>query len=176
MPTAEPLPGLPVYGPPAISFPRPDAFSEGYVVEFTTDGGDTWVGNFAKFDDSGLCSLHSDLEPPAVVVVAGSVGYIVYAEEQRLVREIGFGIKHIWFDENVQAMIVTNGLWFEAFTANRTLWRSRRFSWDGIRNLGRDALTVTGEAFDPTAAVGNWLPFRLDLATGVVEGGSYNAP
>ena len=171
---ARPLPGLPPYGPPAHSFPRPDAFREGFVVEFEASGGEVWVGNFARFWEGGETSVHTDLGPRAVVVVAGGSGYLVDAEERRLVRDIGFGINHIWFDDELGAMIVSNGLWFEAFDAEKVVWRSRRLSWDGIRNLARSGRALTGEAFDPMTD--RWVPFRLDLITGSVEGGSYNGP
>jgi hypothetical protein len=173
---ARPLPGLPPYGPPALSFPDSDAFREGFVVEFTTSSGEMWTGNFAGFDAGGTNSIHSELGPNAVVIVAGSAGYIVDAERRHLIREMGIGITHLWFENDLQAMIVTNGLWFEAFTADRMLWRSRRFSWDGIRKLERDALTVTGEAYDPTYPQESWTAFCVNLETGQVEGGSYTGP
>lgn len=171
---ARPLPGLPPYGPRAQSFPRADAFREGFVVEFVGNGGERWVGNFARFWDGGETSVHTELGCRAVVVVAGGSGYLVDAEARRLVREIGSDIKHIWFDRDLRAMIVSNGLWFEAFDAENFGWRSRRFSWDGIRNLKQSGRTLTGKAFDPITD--RWLPFSLNLATGDVEGGSYTGP
>ena len=132
------------------------------------------MGNFARFGEGGETSVHTELGPRAVVVVAGGSGYIVDADDRRLVREIGFDIQHIWFDEDLQAMVVSNGLWFEAFAAEKIVWRSRRFSWDGIQGLVRSGRTLTGEAFDPMT--GRWLPFRLNLMTGDVQGGSYNGP
>lgn len=171
---ARPLPGLPPYGPRALSFPRSDAFSEGFVVEFTNEAGEVWVGNFRKFLDGRETSIRTELGIHAVVVVAGGFGYVIDAEERRLVREIGMDIEHIWFDENLQAMIVSNGLWFEAFDAGKVAWRSRRFSWDGIRALQRSPTELVGEAFDPTG--NRWLPFRLNLMTGEVQGGSYQGP
>jgi hypothetical protein len=171
---ARPLPGLPPYGPTAQSFPRPKAFSEGFVVEFSGNDGETWVGNFAKFWEGGETSIHTELGSRAVVVVAGGSGYLVDAEARRLVREIGFAIRHIWFDGSLQAMIVSNGLWFEAFDAEGVVWHSRRFSWDGIQNVEQSGGTLTGEAFDPMTD--RWLPFCLDLKTGEVAGGSYSGP
>jgi hypothetical protein len=168
------LSGLPPYGPPALSFPNQDAFSEGFVVEFSPDSGDTWVGNFGKFWEGGKSSVHTELGARAVVVIAGGSGYVIDAEEQRLVRELGFDIQHIWFESELRAMVVSNGLWFDAFNADRMLWRSRRLSWDGIRNVMRSGLLATGEAFDPMAD--RWLPFRLNLSNGEVRGGSYNGP
>jgi hypothetical protein len=170
---AVPLPGLPPYGPPALSFPQADAYSEGFVVEFTTTSGDVWVGNFATWKGR-QGSVHAELGPGAVLIVAGGAGYVVDADERRLIRDVGFDLDHVWFDEGLQAFVVSDGIRFEAFDAERILWRSRRFSWDGIRNVKRAGSTVTGEAID--APSDEWIPFRLDLTNGEVEGGSWNEP
>jgi hypothetical protein len=169
MVAAEPQEGLPVYGPRALSFPKADAFREGYVVKFNTADGAEWVGNFATFNPNGLNAVFTELGEQAVFVVAGSVGYLVDVRTKSLVREIGFDIGHCWFDDGLQAFVVSNGLWFEAFDADGQRWRSRRFSLDGIRNVKRQDHTITGEAWDISQS---WLPFRLSLATGEVEGGS----
>lgn len=166
--SAEPLEGLPAYGKPALSFPEVDAFREGYVVKFTTDNGEEWVGNFAIFRLDGLNAVYTELGPHAVFIVAGSVGYIVDVEVKTLVREIGFDIIYSWFDDGLQAFVISNGLWFEAFNGDGLKWRSRRFSLEGIRNLQMQGETVVGEA---SGVSQNWLPFRLNLATGDVDGG-----
>jgi hypothetical protein len=173
---ARSLDGLPPYGPHAIAFPKGNAFREGYVVEFTTSETDTWVGNFAKFDECGLCSVHVELGERATIVVAGGVGYIIDTIERSLICDIGFDIHDIWYEPAIEAIIVTNGLWFEAYTAKGSLWRTERISWDGFRNLKHHALEATGEAFDPTAATDVWQPFRVDLRTGQFVGGTYNGP
>jgi len=171
---ARPLDGLPATGPRALSFPRPDAFREGFVVEFEDEDGRFWVGNFCKFLDGGKCSVHTDLGPHAVVVVAGGSGYLIDAASRRLIREIGFDIEHIWFDDKLSAIIVCNGLWFEAFDAQKVVWRSRRVSWDGVRSLKQSGSALVGEAFD--AVTDQWLPFCLDLTKGDIQGGAYQGP
>lgn len=170
---ARALPGLPPYGPAALSFPRSDAFSEGFVVEFVTERSETWVGNFAKWNKRES-SIHTELGSSAVVIVAGGAGYLVDADHQCLIREVGFDLQQLWFVADIGAIVTLNGLWFEAFDADQTLWRSRRFSWDGTRNVNCSGAIVTGDAFDPMTD--GWMPFRLDLTTGDVEGGSYNGP
>lgn len=109
-----------------------------------------------------------------MVVVAGGAGYLIDAEERRLVREIDPNIQQIWFDEKLRTMIVANGLWIEAYDAEKIVWRSRRFSWDGMRSLTQSGAALTGEAFDPMTD--QWLPFSLNLITGDVQGGSYQGP
>jgi hypothetical protein len=156
-----------------MSFPRPDAFSEGFVVEFQTNAGATWVGNFAKWSETES-SIHTELGDTAVVIAAGGAGYIVDPEKRVVVREIGFDIQQVWFVPELNAIVVSNGLWFEAFDRHHRLWRSRRLSWDGTRNVYRSGTVASGEAYTPIGD--DWLPFRIDLATGDVEGGSYNGP
>ncbi|TVV72298.1 hypothetical protein [Sphingomonas solaris] len=170
---ARALSGLPPYGPAALSFPRADAIREGFVVEFVSELGETWIGNFAKGNGSES-SIHPELGPSATVVVASGAGYLVDTKERCLVREIGFDLQQVWFVAEMNAIVVLNGLWFEAFDARDVVWRSRRFSWDGTQNVSRDGIWIAGEAFDPTTDV--WLPFRLDLTSGSVEGGSYDGP
>lgn len=85
-------------------------------------------------------------------------------------------VRRIWFEPELAAMVISNDLWFAAFNATDVLWRSQRISWDGMRNVVRQGLTVTGEAYDPTGGDRDWVPFSLDLKTGEVRGGSYNGP
>lgn len=172
--TAHPLPGLPPYGPPAFSFPKPDAFREGFVVEFAGPDGASWIGNFAQGWMSGQNAVLCELGSTAIVVVAGGAGYIVDANEKRLVREMTSGIQYICFVAGIRAVVVSNGLWLEAFNAYQAIWRSRRFSWDGIRHVICSDLAMTGEAFDPMS--NDWVAFRADLSSGEVEGGSYTSP
>lgn len=170
---ARSLPGLPAYGPPALSFPKPNAFREGFVVEFVTDAGEAWVGNFAPYTQS-VGSVHTELGPSSVLINAGGAGYTVDVNEKRLVRDVGFDLRHVWFDADQHAMIVSNGLWFEAFNASRMLWRSRRLSWDGFQNLHQEGWSLAGEAFNPIND--DWEPFTLNVKTGEAEGGSYSGP
>jgi hypothetical protein len=144
------------------------------VVEFVSRSGEHWVGNFATGWAGGLSAVRPELGPSAVVVVAEGSGYIVDADEKALVREMAGDVQYIWFVAELGAIVVSNGLWFEAFDAQRLRWQSPRVSWDGIRNVACSGSALKGEAFDPTSD--KWLPFRLDLASGEVEGGTYSGP
>ncbi|MDB5721668.1 MAG: hypothetical protein JWP15_2286, partial [Alphaproteobacteria bacterium] len=168
---AQPLPGLPPYGPKALSFPEAGAFSEGFVVEFNSDG-EKWVGNFAYGWGDGPNSVHTQLGAHSVFVVAEGAGYLIDAATRNLIRELGPDLQMVLFLEDIRAFVVSDGLGFEAFDALRTVWRSRRVSWDGIRDLSYKGRVMSGEAYDPTCA-GDWLPFSLDLITVEVTGGSY---
>jgi hypothetical protein len=139
-------------------------------VEFETEDG-SWIGNFAPFLRQWPSSLHAEFGPRFVFVVSGGAGYFVDAEQRQLVRETRSDIQHVWFQRELPALVISNGLWFEAFDPQGTLWKSRRVSWDWVRNIRREGLTVKGEASVPTD---EWIPFELDLQTGVASGGSYD--
>ncbi|MEM8918448.1 MAG: hypothetical protein AAGE37_06255 [Pseudomonadota bacterium] len=171
--SATPLDGLPPYGPPAQSFPFAGAFREGYVVEFTSNSGDTWIGNFATYDSNRLSEVRLELGSSAVMIVAGGWGYIVDIDNRRLVRDMEIGIGSVWFDSERKALVCANGLWFESHTAEGQLWQSRRISWDGFRNLKKEGQIVSGEAYDPSSMEKPWVSFGIDLFSGEVEGGSY---
>jgi hypothetical protein len=165
------LSGLPPYGPPALSFPRPHAFQEGFVLEFTADNSEAWVANFAMPRPDGFSAVYQEFGPRAVFIVAGGAGYVVDCEERRLVREINGPIDQCWYQPELRALVFSDGLGFECFDGRRTLWRSPRVSWDGIRNIDCSDMIVTGEAYDPFSD--SWVPMRLDLNDGKLSGGSY---
>ncbi len=81
---AKTMPGLPPYGGEVKSFPRPNAFREGLVVEFTPASGERWIGNF-ELSSKPLQSVHEELGEDAVLIVAGGEVYVVNAREQRVV-------------------------------------------------------------------------------------------
>src|SRR3954464_10069656 len=78
VPRYEVLHGPPPYGPPAEPFTATGqgAHREGFVVRFTDDNGDQWVGNFQP----GLGGIDAVLDHPdgyRAIVVASGQGYIV---------------------------------------------------------------------------------------------------
>lgn len=89
------LAGLPAYGPSAISFPKPNAFREGFVVEFTTNEGERWIGNFSEGWRKRPNSVHVEPDGRSVVVVAGGIGYFVNVEARQLIRE--FDVEDLWY-------------------------------------------------------------------------------
>jgi hypothetical protein len=73
-------------------------------------------------------------------------------------------------------VIFGNGLWFEAVGPNGLQWRSRRLSWDGVRDVSVSGHVLRGDAYAPEGPDGAWYPFEVDLNTGDVTGGSYTGP
>ena len=163
------LAGLPAYGPPAISFPKPNAFREGFVVEFTTNEGERWIGNFSEGWRKRPNSVHAEPDGRSVVVVAGGIGYFVNVEARQLISE--FDVADLWYLDRQRLFLVTNGLWFETFEVNGVHWQSRRISWDGMRQFELLNGSIRGEAYDPFSE--GWVPFELNLHNGDVIGGSY---
>jgi hypothetical protein len=142
--------------------------SEGFVVEFTTVSGSTWVGNF----QGGLSGFSDVLEHPdglSAIVVARGQAYIVNPEGRQLLGTFGGSIESAIPIEPHDFIIFGNGLWFEAYGPSGCLWRSRRISWDGMRGLSLSDDRLSGEAWSFEDV---WLPFVLDVNTGECKGGA----
>ncbi len=175
-PSWEVLDGLPVYGPMAEPFSGTGrgTHREGLVVRFSPSTG-SWVGNFQR----GLTLLDQVFAHPNgrhVVVVAGGTAYIVEADSHDLIGHFDAQIEQIVSVPENGLVLLGNGLWLEALGPAGTAWRSRRISWDGMRNVSVDGAIVRGEAYAPEGPQGSWCPFEVDVRTGTVRGGSYNGP
>ena len=169
------LPGLPPYGdwPEAFTATGQGRHREGYVVRFHPDGSAPWVGNFQP----GLSSLEDVLRHPngrELLVIAGGQGYIVDPNDRAKREYFGAQIEFALHLPEFSSVVFGNGLWFESLGPDGWQWRSRRISWDGMREFHRDGLRLFGEAWSPLED--RWLPFDLDLRTGQFTGGSYNGP
>ena len=166
------LSGLPAYGPTAEAFSAtgPGKHREGFVVRFGANAESEWVGNFQP----GLGGLSGVFEHPngtELIVIASGRGYIVDPSSRQCSSTFGAHIQSAFEIQDRRMIIFGNGLWFEAIGTSGRVWRSDRVSWDGMRNLSIDGLTLSGEAYDISD---NWVPFELDIASGNFTGGSYN--
>ena len=169
------LPGLPPYGPQALSFPDQWGLGarEGFVVEFTSDEGDTWVGNFQP-GIAGVDELLSHPNGRDVIVISNGALWIVNPTT-RAASEIASAMIDYWRVSDPDGYVFNNqGLSFIRMSARGVVWNSRRISWDGFSNLRLEDDRLSGSAWTPIDDA--WLPFMLDLRTGRVEGGSYNGP
>lgn len=166
---ARKMPGLPPYGGEVKSFPQPDAFREGLVVEFTPHGAGRWIGNFA-LGPKPLEAVHNELGEAAVLLLAGGDVYVVDAQEQRVVRDFS-GVSDVRFETDLGLFLITDDLMVTALDASGVRWRSRRVSWDGITSLERRGMSLHGLALD----IHNQppVPFVIDLQSGHASGGSY---
>lgn len=168
------LPGLPPYGNWPEWFPATVRGHEGFVVRFTPDDGPEWVGNFA----GGLSSLDHVCDHPNgrdVVVIASGNAFVIAPGARSLVESFGGQIEVVLPVTELGLLVFGNGLWFEAFGPSGRCWVTRRLSWDGMRELRREGLRLSGEAWYPMAG-GCWVPFEVDLVSGGCSGGSYEVP
>ena len=168
------LDGLPSYGPPALPFSSTGQgkHREGFVVRFCPANAEEWVGNFQP----GLSSFHKVLVHPNqmhLIVVAGGEAYVVDPTTHELVANFGGSIEAAVEVLSLKAVLFSNGLWFELLGQNGLNWKTRRLSWDGMRNVQVLSTTVVGEGwcFDET-----WHKFSVDLSDGKASGGGYNGP
>ena len=168
------LVGLPGTGPRPLQFSASGVgmHREGYVVEFTTSPTESWIGSFQP----GLTSLYVVFEEPStgdVTVIAGGQAYVVESTTGRLKREYGGGIESALPLVTSRAVLLSNGLWLALCRGAEELWRTKRLSWDGMRNVTVEAELVRGEGwrYDET-----WHPFEVELSTGVAKGGGYDGP
>jgi len=167
----EVLPGLPVYGPPAIPIP-PDwgrLGREGTVVRFSgADGG--WIGNFQRgFMVATFALPHPD--GFHVIVVSRGALWIV-DPVARSAEELNSAIEEAWPVREPDGYVFSRqGIAFLRIGARGVLWHTRRISWDGFESVQIEAGGITGNAWD---AVNNrWTPFKVDLATGAADGGGH---
>ena len=145
---------------------------EGLVVRFCCLDGKMWVGNFQP----GLGGTSIVVEHPdgrQVIVLAMGQGYLVDPDEAVVMQCFGAQVVDVISVADLNMIIFGNGLGFDALGPSGWLWRTRRMSWDGMRNLRLEVPILTGEAWHYTD---QWRPFTLHLATGKVIGGSYDGP
>ena len=142
-------------------------FREGYVVQFNPPGAAAWVGNFQP----GATLLYRIIEEPGnetVLVIAGGQGYLVNERSGALLAMYDSDIEFV--ERCAPTTVVGDSLGFTSYLDGRVLWKSRRVSWDGFRNLRVEDGSIFGETwcFDDT-----WHSFSVDLLTGQASGGSY---
>src|ERR1700760_1394209 len=168
----EVMPGLPPYGPPALSFTRNGAreHREGLVIRFYPEGSKPWVGNFL----GGASACNTVLDHPNgvdVIVVARGEACVVDVERS-IVREIISSRVEEVLPLPLFRSIVFRGLTdFMAVKADGSGWRSPRISWDGLRNIKVHEARLSGEAYTPVA--NHWVSFTLNLLTGDCFDGVY---
>lgn len=168
------LNGLPPYGPSPVPFSSTGqgTHREGFVVKFRPTKAEQWVGNFQP----GLTSFHKVLVHPNhkyFVVVSGGEAYVVDPVTHSLVANFGGSIETAFEIPSQNAVLFSNGLWFELLGPSGLMWKTRRLSWDGMRNLQVLPSSVVGEGwcFDET-----WHRFSVELSDGKATGGGYNGP
>ncbi|MGB1125110.1 MAG: hypothetical protein ACPG4Q_07880 [Phycisphaeraceae bacterium] len=168
--------GLPPYGPEALPFSATGlgTHSEGYVVKVVQSTGTEWTGNFQR----GLSGFDAVMEHPnkqQIVVIAGGQAYVVDVDQPDQWYHFGGGIEYAHPLDERDAILIGNGLWFELHGRRGIIWKSRRISWDGMREVRIESGKLFGLAwtYEPPDT---WEAFLLDLSDGSVTGGTYTGP
>jgi hypothetical protein len=167
------LPGLPPYGPMAVSFTIHGAreHREGLVVRFYPRMSEPWIGNFL----GGMTACTVVLDHPNetdVIVVAQGMACVVDPENRIICHNIACDIEQIIPVPPLGSIVFRGLTSFTAVNADGSEWRSPRVSWDGFRNIEVHETEILGEAYTPVAD--EWVPFKLDLLTGHCPDGIYD--
>jgi hypothetical protein len=168
------LPGLPPYGPPAISFTHlgPREHREGLVVRFFPAHGDSWVGNVVGGARGPTCDRV--LEHPNerdVIIVAKGEGCIIDPDTRKVRKQFAVSVWDVFSVPALDLVVLQGLVDFQAIKADDSGWRSNRISWDGFRNIEIRGTELLGEALSLSDA---GVPFRLDLLTGHCANGIYD--
>ena len=168
------LGGLPPYGPQPEQFTAGSkrTHTEGLVLEFEPAGGTPWVGNF-QCGLTGYSNVVAHPNGQDVVIIAGGVGYLVRPEEHKLIATFGGGVLGLWSIPGFNFLVFNDsGVAFSALGSEGWCWKTRRISWDGFEAIEIAEKTIYGRAWN--AVMRSWEPFRIEIATGLVQGGAYN--
>jgi hypothetical protein len=168
------LAGLPGEGPMSLSFSATGQgrHREGFVVKFMPINGASWVGNFQP----GLTKFNSVFEQEGGnthLVISGGQAYVVRTATGELLAEFGGSIEFAQTVGDDGKLLISNGISFSLCKSAKTIWQTRRLSWDGIRNIELTNASLKGEGwcFDET-----WHPFEVNLEDGKSVGGGYTGP
>lgn len=167
------LPGLPPYGPMAVSFTIHGAreHREGLIVRFYPRVSEPWIGNF--LGGMTACTIVLDHPNKTDVIVVAQGNACVVDPESRTVRDrIAWDIEEVIPLASLGSVIFRGVTDFTAIKADNSGWRSPRVSWDGLRNIEVHETKLLGEAYTPIAD--EWVPFKLDLLTGHCLDGIYD--
>lgn len=143
--------------------------SEGLVVKFIPNAGPEWFANF-QFGNSAVSRVGVHPNGRDALIVARGQGYVVSVPDRELVSTFGGYITDI-VDVPGEPIVIfaDSGVAFEALSENGLLWRTKRISYDGFRNLRIAAAKLPGEAWSPVDD--RWFAFEVNLKTGQHRGG-----
>ena len=100
------------------------------------------VANFAG-GLSGFSGVYQHLGGELLFVVAGGQGYILDSVYRRVLTDIGGAITGVWERDNPRSLLLDHqGIAFERIGPKGRLWRSRRLSWDGFKELNVTSETL----------------------------------
>ena len=170
MPTYRVREGLPPYGAPAIPFPADFGrlSREGLVVEFRTEGGAIWNGNFQP----GLGGLSRAINHPdgrRVIVFSAGDAWVVDVDRREAER-VAPAILGCWAFEG-DLVLSRQGLAFLRIGPAGVVWHTRSLSWDGFEDVRIVGSRLQAQAW--SAMEQRWVPCSVDLISGRSDGGGY---
>jgi hypothetical protein len=170
----EVLPGLPPYGPMAVSFTEngQSEYREGLVVRFCPKGSEPWIGNFLGGMSGCTIVLDHPNETDVIVVANGEV-CVVNPESRALHGRFGADIQEVIPLPSLRSVVFRGTTDIAALVADNSGWRSPRISWDGFRDIEVNGTELSGKAYTPIGDV--WVPFKLDLLTGHCRNAIYQS-
>lgn len=112
--------------------------------------------------------------PGLVLVVTRGRARVVDRDRDEVREVLADDCEGAWHLPELGLVLLSNGLWFEAFGEGGLAWRTIRLSWGGIRDVVIDGTQLTGEGWNTIDET--WQPFRVDLERGLADGGGYEAP
>ena len=148
------LPGLPPYGPRAVSFPTEweSRSQEGLVVEFALPSGEKWVGNF-KPGGGGVDGVR--LHPNGAEVLVMAAGSVWSVDPfGRNAIELAVAVEGTWPVNDPEGLIFSlQGLAFLRLGPSGILWRHAR-SLGTFRHieLSEHALRESWSAIDDSGS------------------------
>ena len=149
-----------------------EAGRDGLLVKVVPQGGEPWIGCFGFGDTSGPTKVYSSPQKGMVCVVSRGDGYIVSVEDPTQYERVKLCPILGAYPVSEQNLIVFHNFTdFVAYGVKGLAWRSKRISYDGIKVDRLEDGFLFGQAWD--APTGKDVCFRLDLRTGIHEGGSY---
>lgn len=160
-----------VAGDPVILLPtgrREDA-GDGTILRVTPRGGTAWLGLFGGFRP-GRGRLFSTPHERRLLVVSGDRAYLVPVDSPAGTEVVPAAVHGVFLAPARGLLVIQDLTGFEAYGREGRVWRSARVSWDGLTVTRVSEDVIEGTATD---LQDREIPFRLDLATGRHEGGSW---
>lgn len=168
------LPGLPGEGKAPLQFSatRTGMHREGCVVAFGDGDGERWIGNFQP-GGGQFTGVFADHDALVACVFSCGQGYAVSMKTGELLAEFGGDADSVIEIRHRRSILLCGATDFQLHRTDdgSLVWRARRISWDGFRDLKVEDDKLTGEAwmFDDT-----WHSFVLNLESAEAVGGSYD--
>lgn len=164
------LPGLPGTGPYPEQFTtHGGTHREGFVVRFSPEQGEPWIGNFQPgFGGQYLSGVFEHPDAKVFVVVSGGQAYVIDPDTRATVDTFGASIRvavrderRLIFGTDTDAIVVER--------SGRSF--SPRLAWDGIADLELKADRLVGQGFD--VLNDEWRPIEVDLTSHTVLKSAY---